>query len=165
MQNKRTRRSNGNQGTGIIQKHIMNNLKNYIIITIIFLVGVSLGVLFINNASVEKGEEISSYINNFLEKTKENASIDYIKLFMSSVKTNISLAILLWFAGLTVIGVVALYGIICFRGFLLGYTVSSIIATIGMQKGSVFILSSMLLQNVIFIPCIFAITISRNKTI
>ena len=69
MQNKRIRRSKGNKGTGIIQKHIMNNLKNYIIITIIFLVGVSLGVLFINNTSVDKGEEISSYINNFLEKT------------------------------------------------------------------------------------------------
>jgi len=165
MQNKRTKRGKRNLNTGIIQNHIANNLKNYIIVIVIFLVGVSLGVLFINNASIDKGEEISSYINNFLEKTKENASIDYVKLLMDSIKTNLSLALLLWFAGLTVVGVFALYGIICFRGFLLGFTVSSIIATIGEQKGSLFILSSMLLQNIIFIPCIFAIAISRNETI
>ena len=158
MRNKRTRISNPK--IGLIQTHINNNLKNYVIVTIIFLVGVILGVLFINNVNDTQSEEISSYINNFIEKTKDNASIDYIGLCMSSLKNNLSLAILLWFAGLTVIGVFVVYGAICFRGFCLGYSISSIVATLGIKRGSIFILSSMLPQNIIFIPTIFAIAIS-----
>ncbi len=165
MQNKRTRNSRGYTKTGLIQTHIRNNIKNYFIITIVFLVGVILGVLFINNVSEAHGEEISNYINSFIDKTKDNASIDYTKLFISSINKNLSLALLLWFAGLTVIGIFVVYGAVCFRGFCLGYSISSIIATLGIKNGIIFIFSSMLLQNIIFIPAIFAIAISRNKIV
>ena len=112
----------------------MNNLKNYVILTIIFLIGVVLGVLFINNVNEVQKEEISTYITEFTEKLKGNASIDYIKLFMSSVKQNLLIALLLWFAGLTVFGIFVVYGEICFRGFCLGYSISSIIATLGTKS-------------------------------
>ena len=158
MHNKRTKTSKPN--IGLIQTHISNNLKNYVIVTIIFLVGVILGVLFINNTNVNQSEEIIEYINNFIEKAKDNESIDYIGLCMSSLKNNLSLAILLWFAGLTVIGVFVVYIVVCFRGFCLGYTISSIVATLGTRNGSLFILSTMLPQNIIFIPTIFTIAIS-----
>ena len=124
-----------------------------------------LGVLFINNVNETQGEEISSYISIFLEKIKDNASLDYMQIFFTSVRQNLILAVLLWFAGLTVVGVFAVYGIICFRGFCLGYSVSSIIATIGIKGGSTFVMSTMFLQNIIFIPCIFVMAISRDKII
>lgn len=38
MQNKRTKRLANYRGRGIIQTHISNNLKNYVIVTIIFLI-------------------------------------------------------------------------------------------------------------------------------
>ena len=116
MQNKRTKRK---EYTGIIESHIKNNFKNYVIITIIFLVGIIFGVLFINNANQTKSEEISGYINEFIKRTKEEASIDYIGLFFSSLKQNLFLAILLWFAGLTVIGVFVVYGVVAYKGFCL----------------------------------------------
>ena len=119
-----------------------------------------MGVLFINNADSNEEQEISSYINGFLEQTKSDANVDYGKLFMSSLRNNLALALLLWFAGLTVIGIFVVYGAICFRGFTLGYSISSIIATLGVKNGTAFIFSSMLLQNIIFIPIIFALAIS-----
>lgn len=119
MQNKRVRKDRTSERTGVIQSHINNNLKNYIIITVIFLCGVILGVLFINNSNELQTDEIGGYITGFLDKTKENASIDYTKLLLDSIKQNLSLAILLWFAGLTVVGVIAVYGIIVYRGFCL----------------------------------------------
>ncbi len=165
MRNKRNVNLRNSSKGKLIQTHIMNNLKNYIIVTIIFLVGVIIGVIFINNVNESQEEEISTYIQSFVDKTKDNASVDYIKLFISSIKSNLSLAILLWFAGLTVIGVFVVYGTICFRGFCLGYSISSIIATLGIRQGTSFIISSMLLQNIIFIPAIFALAISRDKII
>lgn len=122
--------------------------------------GVVAGVLFINNANETEQEEISTYIMDFTDKTKNDVSIDYTKLFINSVKNNLWLAICLWFAGLTVIGIFVVYAVICYRGFVLGYSISSIIATLGVKSGTKFILSSMLLQNIIFIPILFALAIS-----
>jgi len=116
--------------------------------------------MFINNVDQNESQEISTYITNFIEKTKAEQNLDYTNLFITSVKNNLVLAFALWFAGLTVIGIFALYGIICYRGFSLGYSISSIIATLGAKSGAKFILSSMLLQNIIFIPVLFAISIS-----
>ena len=112
-----------------------------------------------------QGEEISNYIYEFIYKTKENVSVNYMQLLMESIRNNVALALLLWFAGLTMIGVIAVYGIIAYRGFILGYSIASIIACLGIKSGSLFILSSLLLQNIIIIPCVFALSISRYKTI
>ena len=121
--------------------------------------------MYINNTSETQSNEISGYILNFIDKAKENTSINYIQLLFDSIKQNLILALLLWLSGLTVIGIVAVYGIIAYRGFVLGYSLSSIIASLGIKNGCIFILSSMLLQNILFIPSIFAMAISRNKAI
>ena len=60
-------------------------------------------MLYVNNSNEMQAEEINGYIGGFIEKTKENASIDYMRLLFESIKQNIILALLLWFAGLTVI--------------------------------------------------------------
>ena len=117
-------------------------------------------MLFINNVSQEEGQEIGTYINDFVIKTKGDVSVDYTKLFMSSIKNNLLLALLLWFAGLTVIGIFVVYAVVCIRGFTLGFSISSIIASLGAKEGTIFIFSSMLLQNIIFIPILFALAIS-----
>ena len=65
--------------------------------------------------------------------------------------------------GSTVIGVPFVYGIIAFRGFCIGFTASSIIATLGTQKGILFLCTSLLLQNILFIPCILALGVSGLK--
>lgn len=125
--------------------------------------GVVLGVLYINNANEAQSDEIRTYIENFMVKTKENTNIDYMRLLFDSIKQNLSLALLLWFAGLTVVGIIAVYVIIAYRGFCLGYSISSIVATLGTKSGIIFIFSSMLLHNLILIPSIFAISISCIK--
>lgn len=167
MQNKSKMRAKKYIGekTGIIQRHIINNLKNYVLILIIFFIGIILGVLFINNTNETQQEEISGYINTLLDDTKKDISINSIDLFLSSIKKNLGLVCILWFAGLTVIGIFVVYAMIAFKGFSLGYSISAVIATIGIKKGALFIFSTMFCQNIILIPSIFAIAISRNKII
>lgn len=119
MQNERTRKKTRTNKTGIIKKHIENNLKYYILVTIIFIIGVIIGVLYINNSKDIQAKEISEFINDFINKIKDDASIDYIKLLSNCIRQNLIFAILLWFAGLTVIGIVAVYGIVAYKGFCL----------------------------------------------
>lgn len=50
-----------------------------------------------------------------------------------------------------------------YRGFCLGYTISACIATLGISKGLAFTISSLLLQNIIIIPAIIAMSVSGFK--
>ena len=56
-----------------------------------------------------------------------------------------------------------MFGIIIYRGFCLGYTVSVCISIMGIGKGISFVLISVLLQNLIFIPAIIALAVSGFK--
>ena len=143
--------------------HIENNLREYVIVTIIFLVGIIIGVIFINNISVEQKTEINNYISEFISNLKENSNVNEFALLKDSISKNCVLAIFLWFMGSTVIGISIVYLIICFRGFCLGYTISAIILTCGTGKGILFLASTILLQNILFIPCVLALAVSGMR--
>ncbi len=86
-----------------IATHIINNKKEYIIMLLLFIIGIFLGVLFINNVKEEQFNNISNYINTFVEKLKSLESIDTISLLKSSIIQNLLLVLALWFFGTTVI--------------------------------------------------------------
>lgn len=153
-------RSNNSRIKEVIFSHVESNLREYIIFTVIFLIGIIVSVIFINNVSENQGLEINNYITSFISSLKENKEINDMVLLKDSIKKNIVLAIILWFMGSTVIGISIVYLIVAFRGFCLGYTISSVIATCGLWKGILFVLSTVFLQNIIFIPCIIALSVS-----
>lgn len=144
-----------------IYQHITNNSKEYILLTLIFLIGIFLGVMFINNSQESQRGEITAYLNNFIDKLKNTEKLENVEILKTTIIENIILAITLWFFGTTVIGIPVVFGIILYRGFCLGYSIASIILTIGIGKGIIFVLISLLLQNIIFIPAIIAIGVSR----
>lgn len=145
----------------IIFRHISNNIKEYTIVSIFFLIGVILGVIVINNSDVESQNNIQGYIQTFINSLKSNEyKIDIQGLLQSSIISNVKLALLIWFVGSTVIGMPLIYGIIAFRGYCLGYTIAAIMATLGSRSGTTFALASLLLQNLLIIPGIFALSIS-----
>lgn len=121
----------------ILVNHIGQNIKEYTIITLIFIIGIIIGVIFINNTSENQSNEITNYINTFMGDLKSNSDINSLLLLKDSLSKNITLAIFLWFMGSTVIGISIVYITICFRGFCLGYTISSIILTFGMRKRNI----------------------------
>ena len=103
----------------IMLAHIENNIRNYVIISIIFLIGIVIGVIFINNSSETQSTEIINYITSFSNNLKENQNINNLLLLKDSIKKNVLLAVLLWFMGSTIIGISIVYIIVCFRGFCL----------------------------------------------
>ena len=125
----------------IILTHIENNFKNYAIVSIIFLIGIVIGVIFVNNTSESQSAEITNYITSFSQDLKENQNINNVLLLKDSIKKNVVLVIFLWFMGSTVIGISVVYLTICFRGFCLGYTISSIILSLGIRKRASILIS------------------------
>ena len=146
-----------------IKEHIANNKKEYVIVGSLFIVGIFLGVFFINNVGQEQKTVITEYLNQFIEKLKSSESLNLMELLKTSIGQNIILAISLWFFGTTIIGIPVVFGIVAYRGFCLGYTISACTSIMGVSKGIVFVLILLLLQNLLIIPTILGLAVSGIK--
>lgn len=154
-------RKKRNQVFSIIKEDIQNNVKSYLIIVVIFAIGIFLGVMLVNQT--DSKEEIEKYINSYIDETKNLQNGDYLGELQEDIKNNIILVFFLWFAGTTIIGIPIVFGIILFRGFCLGCTIASCVYVLGKIKGLIFLAITVLLQNIIFIPAIIILGVSCIK--
>lgn len=147
----------------VITNHIVNNKKDYLIAILLFLVGLIIGVMFINNVSENQFMEIEEYIKTLVNSIKSIENIDYINIFKESMLSNLILIIIIWIASSTIIGIPIVYGNLIFRGFVLGYTISSIVSSLGILNGIILGTTSLFLHNIIFIPVVLAASVSGMK--
>ena len=157
------RKDKGLKIKNTIKEHLANNKKPYIITALLFVIGIFLGVLFINHMQETQKTEISNYLNNFIENFKNTEKLDQTLLLQTSLQQNIMLAIILWFFGTAVIGIPIVFGIVIYRGFCFGYTISICVTIMGMSKGLTFTLINLLLPSLLLIPAILAISVSGFK--
>lgn len=163
MRQKPTRERKRSRIVSILIEFIKSNIKEYMIITLIFLIGIFLGVMFVNNLEEAQKSEIISYVNTYIESFKQSEQADNIILLQNNIKDNIILTLIIWFIGSTIIGIPIVFGIIAFRGFCLGYTLSSITVVFGVGKGIAFTAIALIMQNIIFIPGIISLGVSALK--
>ena len=147
----------------VIKNYIRNNYKEYILVGLLFLIGIFIGVMIINNCKEAQITEISTYISNFTAKFKGIENINTTDLIIKSIKNNIILAMIIWLAGTTVIGIPIVFISIIFRGIVLGYTISSFTITLGIGKWIAFCIISIFLQNLLFLPAILTLGVSSIK--
>lgn len=144
-----------------IKEDIVSNVKSYFIVVTIFVVGLFLGVFFINQS--ENKDQIEKYINTYIDETKVIQNGDYFRELRKDIKANLGLVFLIWFAGTTIIGIPIVWGVILVRGFCFGYTIASCVYVLGKIKGIIFVIITMFLQNIIFIPAIMILGVSSIK--
>lgn len=145
----------------IVQNHILNNKKEYISVGIILLIGIVLGVIFLNHIEESGQNEVREYILNFIDNMKKQENtIDRIGLLKDSMKNNLIVGVILWFVGSTVVGIPLVYLYIGYKGFCLAYTISSCVAVLGIGKGIIFTLSALFLHNFLQIPLLLALGVS-----
>jgi len=149
--------------TNIIVSHIQNNLREYLTVSIIFIIGILVGIVFVNNLSEIYYQETDNYINSFISSLKNSSNISTETVLKNSLGNNLFIGILLWILGSTIIGLIAVYFIIGFKGFCFGYTISVFISVLGLKNGIIVALSTMLLQSIISIPCFLALGVSGTR--
>ena len=147
----------------MLKEHVKNNKKEYMIVALLFVIGIFLGVLFINHIQEGQKTEITEYFNTFTEKMRSMETINSMALLKNSMGQNIILSIVLWFFGTTVIGLPVVFGIVLYRGFCLGYTIAVCVTIMGLPQGLWFVLILLLLQNILFIPAMLALAVSGFK--
>ena len=68
----------------LIKEHISNNAKEYLIVALMFIIGIFAGVFFVNNIQEEQKTEITQYLNNFIQQFKNAQNLDTINLLKTS---------------------------------------------------------------------------------
>ena len=150
----------------VLIEHINSNLKDYLILSIIFIIGVMVGVILINNSSEQSKTEISGYINSFVDTIKNNQyEVDKLKLMQISILENIKTVAIIWLAGSTIIGIPLIYVITSYKGFCIGYTVSAIITSLGLGKRNSLFVSLYFFTKYYCYPYNFNVKCKRIKII
>ena len=141
----------------ILIDYVIRNKKNFIVIITLFCIGIAIGIFFINNSSQTQTEEINTHVQNLITNIKDSKNINKLSVLFFSIKQNSLFILLIWFLGCTIIGGIFIYLAVIYKGFSIGYTISAMIAVLGVKNGTIFSLIALFMQNIIFIPAFFII--------
>ena len=144
--------------------YVEKNIKEIILITLIIFIGLIIGIIYINSLTDENISKVDSHVNSVVDYIKElnceESKIDNTVILFSNLKRNILYIMLIGLFSLCIIGLPIMYLLIGFKSFFFFYTMSAILATLGTKSGIIFICSSMILHNIIYLIGIYLISIS-----
>ncbi|APM38621.1 stage II sporulation protein M [Clostridium kluyveri] len=141
-----------NKALSLINRHIKNNFWLYIISLVCFFTGIVIGIYSVRYMGGFEKSDLLSYLKNFT-KVVDSGNVNYKSIFLETLKNNIPIILMVWFLGLTMIGIPVILIIDIIKGFTIGFTMSFVISSMGI-KGMWFSFLGVLPQNIIYIPCI-----------
>jgi len=143
----------------ILTRHIAEHKSIYIILSILFLVGFIIGSINAAFAKENIKNESQNYILEFVESLKTQ-EIDNDILFRESIRANTKPIMIISLFGLVFVGIPVIFLYIGLYSYSIGFTVTSILASLGYPKGITFILTLMIPQEIILLPTIFIIAVN-----
>jgi stage II sporulation protein M len=109
-----------------IKYEVIKDKKIYLFLFIILIIGIITGSLFINILNTEDKTLVINEITNFFKQIKSN-DINYTIALKNSFSSNLLYIILIWLLGISIIGIPIIVFIVFIKGFIIGFSVSSII--------------------------------------
>ncbi len=144
---------------------ILPNKRINSLIFILFIIGFISGCLFLTIINVEEKEMVVNQVTNFISNINNN-SINNLDLLKNSLLNNYIYIIVLWVLGLSVIGVIINIFLVYIKGFILGFTLSSIVLTYkvkGLLFSFVYVFPNELLKVLIIILLgVYSLTLSSD---
>ena len=141
-----------------VMEYIKENTLILFLLLIVFVIGISIGAFTVNSLNSTQKGELYNYINGFLES--KNINISQVDLFKQIFINYFKFIIILWFLGMTVIGMPLIFGLIGFKAFTIGFTVGFMLDVFTDARGILIIMSSVIPQTLIVLPCIVILCVS-----
>lgn len=129
----------------------------YFFICLMFVIGMVVGFVWLIKFS--DVEEIKCYIKEVITVTNKNG-IDKLLVFKNSIIENIKFIFILYLLGCTIIAGFTVYIAVIYKGFLIGYTISSILITFDFTQSLKYLFPTVILHNVVFLPIVFLLALS-----
>lgn len=116
-------------------KELINKIRQNKLVTlliIIMIISIILGILFPAIITKEDKNLIIDSVKTFISGIKQN-NINYLSGILQSISNNSLVTILVWILGISIIGIPLILLIIFFKGFLVGFSFTSMLITYGIS--------------------------------
>ena len=140
----------------LILEYIKKYKFTYIGIIVIFIIGVVFGIVVSFKTSDNDKTEIKEYVEDSLEVVDENKQNIFVQTFIQNSK----FSLIVFLFGCTVIAGFAIYILMIYKGFLIGYITSIFINIFGLSQGFAYSVKLLLVQNILFLPIVFLLATS-----
>ena len=140
----------------IIQDYFRERIFLFILVLILFLMGIIFGVLATSVLDSAQRDNLLSYLNQGLRGEIFISNSVYTR---QTIVANIKTVFFLFFMGISVIGLPLALLLIFTRGFIIGYSISFLLKSMGF-KGLVLVLTGVIPHNLLIIPALFLMVIA-----
>ena len=131
----------------------------YISVIATFIIGVVLGIFVTFKIPKSDEDNVNSYINDTIQISKDR-KIDKQYLFKEKLLENLKTVGIIWLLGCTVIASFTIYIFMIYKGVIFGYITTIIFLVLGFGNGFKFLLPTIIIKNIIFLPIIFLLSTS-----
>ena len=107
------------------KRSIMNQKKKYLFLAVITVIGIVSGILFIFFISKEDKSLVKNELSDFITYIQSN-KINYMASFLNGILANLTYLIVFWLLGISIIGIPIIIFLLFLKGFILGFSFSSI---------------------------------------
>ncbi|MBQ7136770.1 MAG: stage II sporulation protein M [Bacilli bacterium] len=112
---------------------IIKQKKVYVFLISLITIALVSGIFFWFMLSNDDKILITSELTNFFNCIKKGTSINYWGSLLNSIITNLLYIILIWLLGISIIGLPIILIMIAIKSFIIGFSISSIIAVYGFK--------------------------------
>ncbi|MEX0975112.1 MAG: stage II sporulation protein M [Bacillota bacterium] len=134
----------------------VQNLSPFILCLVLFVAGLSMGILGLRVLSPDEKAELVSYLEVFM-RGLENPGLSSSAIFRLSIAQNAKTAVLLWGFGLAVIGTPLTCLLLLARGFAVGFGSAFVVKEVSTGGVAVF-LCGMLPHNLFAVPAVLVLS-------
>lgn len=111
-----------------VKDKVKFNKKIILFLMILTVIALISGSIFLTILNEEDFKLVSNHLNGFLDTIKNN-KMNYLLVLKNNLIPNIIYVFLIWFLGISIIGIPIIIFIYFFKVFILGFSVASIMAT------------------------------------
>lgn len=146
-------------------KNILKNIKEnklFTILLIITILSILLGILFPAILTTNNKELIKTSITDYFTAI-DNNKIEYIKSLITILSNNIFVTISIWLLGISIIGIIIIIIEVFIKGFIVGFSLTSILVTYGIKGiliSIIYTITNILSLLVTFLLSYYAISFS-----
>ena len=109
-----------------LKLRINSDKKLLIFLTILLLIGITVGSIFVSILDSTDKNLISEHLYNFIDNIESN-NLDYFSVLKNNLITNISFVIVIWLLGISVIGLPFILIMFFSKCFILGFSIGAIL--------------------------------------
>src|SRR5690625_2684485 len=134
-----------------IENHLQEHETIYIFMIILFITGIIFGAIIVNSMGFVQKQDLFFTLERFFERSTEPQLLENRIIFKKGYFHHIKYLLLLFIAGLSVIGLPIVWLLLFLKGVVIGFSVGFIVNQLGM-KG--FLIASVAIapQNLVIIP-------------